>query len=249
MPSLTLEALGKFLDEFFAVGRASVAEQHRLPNDTNGIFRPSDLPICRLGLALEPWEGLCQWAIDRRLDALFLHRPWKLQPDELPTHIGVISYHLVFDERLTLGFNLRLAEVLGLFNLEVLGYKEGRAIGMIGNIRSQSFESCCDRVRDIFGGLDAVRSLQPDLPETEISRLAIVGAMNDSLVREAAARGAQVYITGQLRPPADLAVAATGMGTIAVGHQRTELWGLRALSGILRERWADLEVVLPEAVH
>lgn len=246
---MLLEGLREFLDEFFAVGRASVAEQYRFPNDTNGIFRPSDLPIRRLGLALEPWEGLGQWAIDWELDSLFLHRPWKLQPDKLPPHIGVISYHLVFDERLTLGFNLRLAEVLGLSNLEVLGYKEGRAIGMIGNIRSQSFESCCDRVRDIFGGLDAARSLQPELLEAETLRVAIVGAMNDSLVREAAARGAQVYITGQLRLPAELAVAETGMGTIAVGHRRAELWGLRALAGVLRERWADLEVILSEAVH
>ena len=69
--------------------------------------------------------------------------------------------------------------------------------------------------------------------------------MTEALVHEASERGADVYITGQLRQPGRVAMLDTGIGVIAVGHKRSEAWGLRALAHVLRERWATLEVVLP----
>lgn len=39
---------------------------------------------------------------------------------------------LVFDERLTVGFNPYLAEALNLGGLELLGEKQGRILGMVG---------------------------------------------------------------------------------------------------------------------
>lgn len=65
--------------------------------------------------------------------------------------------------------------------------------------------------------------------------------MTDSLVREAATRGANVYITGQLRQRAEQALLETKIGVIAVGHRRGEVWGLRVLAGVLSERWSSLE--------
>lgn len=69
------------------------------------------------------------------------------------------------------------------------------------------------------------------------------------LVIEAAARGANIYLTGQWRQPAQAAVSETGINVIAVGHRRCEEWGLRALAGVMRERWSKLEVICakPEA--
>lgn len=232
--SISLEVIAEFLDEFFTV--------EVYCNDQNGIYCPSNRSIKRLGIALEPWRGLADWVSTYRLDALFLHRPWTIQPKELPSDLGILSYHKAFDECLTLGFNSRLAAAVGLSKLEVLGYKEGRAIGMLGEISEQPFEIIlCARIKSIFGGYEQI-----SLPgQNAVSRLAIVGAMNEMLVREADQRGVQVYITGQWRQPANSAVTETGIGVIAVGHRRAEEWGLRALAGVLRERWTHLEVFLP----
>lgn len=230
---LFLDDIERFLDLFFAIHRYSQEER-------GGVYCPSTRPIRRLGLALEPWEQLPQWVDGQRLDALFLHRPWKLQPGQLLPNVGVLSYHLAFDERLTLGFNPRLAEILAMSDLSVLGEKQGRAIGMLGEILTQSFSSYCTYVDEVFGGEEVYRGMA-----TEISRVAVVGAMTDALIREAAARGADLYVTGQFRQPAQDAVRETGIGVIAVGHRRSEVWGLRALSGVLRERWSGLEVFLP----
>jgi putative NIF3 family GTP cyclohydrolase 1 type 2 len=230
----TLDDLIEFFDRFFAI--------HLFPNDPGGVYRPSTRSIQRFGLALEPWSELTQWARVEGIDALFLHRPWKLEPEQLAADVGIMAYHLAFDERMTLGFNPRLAEVLGMSDIEVLGEKEGRPIGMIADIPSDSFASYCGYVEEVFGGLDAAPAGVCD----EVRRVAVVGAMNDALVREAAARGADVYITGQLRQPAALAVKETGIGAIAIGHRRSEEWGLRALAGVVRDRWSKLEVVLPK---
>lgn len=228
-----LDDLAQFLDRFFAVHRYDQEER-------GGVYLPSTRPIRRLGLALEPWAQLPQWIEQQRLDALFLHRPWKLELEQLSQEIGVVSYHLAFDERLTLGYNTRLAQVLCMSNFSVLGKKQGRAIGMIGNIPTVSFTSYSSLVDEVFGGKEKCLGM-----ETEISRLAVVGAMNEALVREAFLRGARLYITGQLRQPAEIAVMETGIGVIAVGHRRSEEWGLRAIANILRERWFNLEIVLP----
>jgi putative NIF3 family GTP cyclohydrolase 1 type 2 len=77
-----------------------------------------------------------------------------------------------------------------------------------------------------------------------VRRVALMGAMTESLVIWAAEQGADAYVTGQLRVPALSAVEQTGIGVIAVGHRRGELWALRALGHLLRERWAELDVVI-----
>ncbi|MBD2740738.1 Nif3-like dinuclear metal center hexameric protein [Coleofasciculus sp. FACHB-1120] len=230
--AIALNDIAEFLDRFFAV--------HRFGDDQGGIYHPSTRPIRRIGLALEPWTGLEKWAKSKHLDALFFHRPWKLKAGQLAPDVGIVAYHLAFDERMTLGFNPRLADVLGMSALEVLGEKERRPIGTIGEIATQTFVSYCDRVREIFGGYDETLAGSGD-----IQRVAVVGAMTDALIREAAMRSAGVYITGQLRQPAAAAVEETGIRVIAVGHRRSEEWGLRSLAGVLRDRYFDLEVVLP----
>lgn len=231
--SISLEVIVEFINHLFNVERFP-------PSEKGGIYLASSRPIKRIGLALEPGKQFQEWVITESLDALFLHRPWRLEIEKLSAEIGIISYHLPFDEYLTIGFNQHLAQVLNISGLQILGEKENRPIGMLGKISPQSFANLCDRVSQIFGGYEQVS--QPI--NTEIAQIAVVGAMTDSLVHEAAARGADVYITGQLRQPAAEALQETKIGAIAVGHYRSEVWGLHALSGIMQERWSSLEVVV-----
>ena len=230
---ISIDELAQFLDHFFAV--------ERYGDDQGGVYRAATRPVRRLGLALEPWPTIDEWAENERLDAVFLHRPWKLQPWQLP-ELGVLAYHLAFDERLTIGFNPRLADALQLTAIETLGEKAGRAIGMIGEVPQQSFADFVALLDHVFGQHD--EALAPIAEHIE--RVAVVGAMTDALVREAAERSAQIYVTGQLRQPAREAVRETGIGVVAIGHRRSEIWGLRALAGVIRERWSKIEVVLAQ---
>ncbi len=237
MRPVTLTDLQGFLDALLS------AEQ--FTDDQNGIYRPSSRPVEKLGLALEPWPGVSDWIAENGLDALLLHRPWRL--GALPEGVGVLAYHYAFDERLTTGYNPFLAEVLGFSDISVLGYKEGRPLGMIGNVPRVSLTDFRARVGAEFGGLTGVYGVQDGVQEGDVTRACVVGAMRPALICEAAERGAQVYLTGQYRRGTAQAVTEMGVSVFEIGHERSEVWGLKTLAMTLQRNFPDLEVVLRPA--
>ena len=212
----------------------------RTRDDVGGVYVRSTRPIRRMGLALEPWPEIGAWARAERLDAVFLHRPWQLDAGTLPPGLGVIAYHRAFDERLALAFNPELAAALGMRELEVFGTTEGRPIGMLGKVTQQDVASYARHLETVFGGLDKVAGGN----RGDVTRVVVAGAMTDLLVREAARRGAEMYVTGQWRQPAEAAVAATGIAVPVIGHRRSEAWGLRLLARLMEEHWSGLQVLL-----
>lgn len=243
---ILLNDVANFLRNEFAVNRYPDGEQ-------GGLHHASGRPVGRLGLALEPFSDLAIWVAANQLDAIWLHRPWQLDPAMLPPDVGVIYNHLPFDEHLTMGFNTRLAAQLRAIGpLEPLGFKRAigqtgeplsqRPIGMLFNADEQNVPEWIRRTEAQFGGYDRVEPGR----QTTVGRVAVVGAMNDALIQEAAGRGAGLYLTGQYRPSAQAAVNETGIAVIAVGHRRSEEWGLRALADVLREGWPEIVVVVDQ---
>ncbi|GAU87451.1 hypothetical protein RvY_00287 [Ramazzottius varieornatus] len=243
-PPIYLHDVAEFLRHELSVERFTKAEQ-------GGIHRRSMRSIRRIGLALEPFPGIGDWVRQEQLDVLWLHRHWQLDMKSLPADVGLICHHLPFDEALTIGYNAHLAKALkDAAPLEPLGYKEDdrdkslppRPIGMIFDVEQLDYSAYLTFITAMFKGyerLDAGKS-------TTISRLAVVGAMTDVLVRQAAQRGAQLYLTGAYRKAGELAVKETGIAVIAVGHLRCEVWGLYALAKMLEERWPTIECVVRE---
>ncbi len=235
------------------------ASVHAATGDQNGAFLPSDRPIARLGLALEPFPDLAAWVAAERLDALFLHRPWGLtdaqRRDLLTNQVGVLAYHLAFDERLTTGFNPVLAAACGWHPPVLLGEKAGRPLGMTCALPHPTpFDELAAQLAREFGGpleLRRPRRLRPKdgiCDHFPVEKVAVVGAMTDALVRAACDAGADVYVTGQFRQPARRAVEETGLGVVVLGHHRSEVWGLRALARLLRTHpaAAGLKILGPE---
>lgn len=222
----------------------TILDIERYPVEERGtIYVSSARPIRRIGLALDPWPTLPSWLEHEDLDAIFLHRPFNLDRDTLPPTRGVVYAHLAFDERLTVGSVPRLAEILGLRARSPMGDKSGRAIGMAGELPKMITRPEWRRiVADIYGGTEEVWEDGP----SEIRKIAIVNAMSPALVQEAANRGVQAYLTGQLREPARAACKAHSISAYSVGQRRAELWGLRTLAGMLRERWAGIRTAIFE---
>ena len=244
--AVLLNDIVNFLRNEFAVDRYPDSEQE-------GVYKASGRPVRRLGLALESFPKVSNWVADDQLDGLWLHRPWQLNPTTLPADIGVIYNHLPFDEHLTMSYNPRLATQLGAIGpLEPLGFKQAtratgeplppRPIGMLFETEVQHVQDWIRQAEMQFGGCDRAETGR----QTTVGCVAVVGAMNDTLIREAAGRGAGLYLTGQYRPSAQETVDETGIAVIAVGHRRSEEWGLRALAELLRERWPGLLVNIPE---
>ena len=215
-------------------------DSSRFPDDQNGIYRSSPRSVRRIGLAIEPWTDIGKWVREQRLDALFLHRPWRLDPTTLPDDVGVLAYHLAFDLTLTSGYNPRLADALQMRHPTPFAYKDTIPYGMFGDIAPTSLSDVATTLSDIFGNAPIIETRYVET----VQRLAIVGAMTDKTIREAATHNVDLYITGQFRQPARQAVQETSMNIAIIGHDTGEQWGIRALVGLLRERWAHLEVIL-----
>ena len=228
--------------------------------DPAGVWIASDAPVRRLGLRLDagsspvrvypagqaagrapyPWLPAGPDAVD----ALLVHRPFGLWPARLPAGLGVVAVHRALDDRFSTGHNAALADELGLvLDAEPL-QRGGAVVGMVGHADAAVFAARLDAV---FGGTDAALGTPPGalpgaLPGDLPLRVAVAGAMTEALVRDAAARGAAVYVTGELRRPAHAAVRETGMHVVAVGQGRAERWGLRHLGARLAEAFPGLAV-------
>jgi putative NIF3 family GTP cyclohydrolase 1 type 2 len=247
---LTMNPHFPFLSDIKDFLYTEFATERYPANEQGGIFTPSEQPIERIGLTLDPFPDLANWVQEYNLDALWIHRPFQLsQLHDLP-NLGVLSHHLPFDEALTMGYNRLMAERMGVTNSpEPIGYKQDvdttgvllaqRPIGMLVDVAEREFDEWLHTIKTEFGGYDraeAGHSLAGWQPHS--SRIAVVGAMTDALVREAAERGAHLYLTGAYRKPAQLAVDQTGIAVIAIGHRRTEEWGLQLLADLLEDRWS-----------
>ncbi|HEX6040349.1 Nif3-like dinuclear metal center hexameric protein [Longimicrobium sp.] len=223
MPALA--ELAAFIDQ--------ALDTRAFPDEPTTVFVASGRLVARLGLALEPGPDLARWVDADRLDAVFLHRPWRVADAHLPANVGVLASHAAFDHRLTIGPNPDLARDLGLRGVRPFGEKDGRPIGMMGDAEPADPAACIERITRTFGGVDDVLPGRADA----VRRIAAVGAMTDTLVRQAAADGAELYVTGQVRQPGLRAAAETGIGIVAVGHARSEVYGLRLLAAMLERRF------------
>ena len=214
------------------------ADRYEREGDPAGVWIASARPVRRLGLRLDAGRAPYGW-LQEGIDALLVHRPFGLWPARLPAGLGVLAVHRALDERFATGLNPDLAREIGLaLDAEPL-VRGGTEIGMVGDIDGDA-AAVEARLDAAFGGHEATLGTLPDGP---VGRLAVVGAMTEALVLDAAARGAAVYVTGELRAPAAEAVRRTGMRVVAVGQGRSERWGLRHVGRLLAAAHPDLVVI------
>ncbi|MVN85539.1 Nif3-like dinuclear metal center hexameric protein [Deinococcus sp. HMF7620] len=202
--------------------------------------RPGPEAVTRLALALEPGD----LPTDPQADALFLHRSRGV--GEGWPGLGVLGAHDGFDLHLTTGPNRVLAARLGWTAVQLLHW-EGQPAGLLATAPQASWGELRAALHAELGGED--EALAPREPVARPLRVALMNRLSPGTVTLAAAQGAHVYLTGQQRPSALAAVQAAGLGLIALGHRRTEWWGLGQLADQLRAAFPGLETSLYGAVR
>ena len=194
------------------------------------LYRGGPPRVARLALALEPSDV----PEEISADALFLHRARRL--GDRHGGLGVLSVHDGFDAQLTTGPNLRLARALNWTDVQQVRF-EGQLVGISAMPPQATWAELHTALNAELGGEDAV---WPPAGGDSL-RLALMNAMNPALIHHVADLGVRVYLTGQLRPSATAAARARGLGVVALGHRRSELWGLRQLARELRAAFPGLE--------
>ncbi len=214
------------------------AARYHAEGDPGGVWIASDRLVHRLGVCLTADRRPEGW-LPASVDALLVHRPFGLWPARLPVGVGVLAVHRALDDRLATGHNPALAAEIGLvLDTEPLT-RGGHVVGMTGRMAGDAGA----RILAAFGGAEATEGEPDATGRVATGRVAVVGAMTEVLMLDAAARGVGLYVTGQMRPPALAAARRTGMRVVAVGQERSERWGLRHVGRVLAGAFPGLDVV------
>ncbi|MGT2949766.1 Nif3-like dinuclear metal center hexameric protein [Streptococcus cuniculi] len=184
-------------------------------------------------VALDIRETTVAEAIEKKVDLIIvkhapIFRPIKdLVADNLQTKIyldliqhdiAVYVSHTDIDV-VTGGLNDWFCEALDITDTDYLHETQvGQGIGRIGTVEPQTLEELALKVKKVFG-LDAVRLVTyGHQAQQYVERVALCGGSGDSFYKDALAKGADVYITGDIYYHTGQEMLTQGLLAIDPGH-------------------------------
>ena len=258
MGKMKVKDLLKALDEFASFG---LAEKW----DNVGLMLGSPNQAIRgILVALDPTEEVLAEAREVGADCIITHHPLifhalkAINTDEplgrflrlaLQSSIAVIGCHTNLDQTAG-GVSDVLAASLGIQDFKPLvpsatvsDSAAGIGFGRIGNLSDPlNGEAFIGYLCDFFK-LPVLR-VAGQLPE-EITTVAVCGGSGSELAETAFARGAQVYITGEVKHSTARWAEAAGFCIIDAGHFATENPVVEALVEILQGIFVDMDIDIP----
>ncbi len=240
------DELIQYLDQFLESGRF----RDYCPNGLQVEGRPE---ISRIALGVSASAELIERAIAWNADALLVHHGlfWTGDPQALKgwrrrrlaltlgADLNLIAYHLPLDAHPEVGNNAVLARGLGLSNLKPFGQSGGQPIGIVGDLPSpQTPETILPHIASLCGyPVDRPEPLAFLNGPPLVRRVAIITGRAGKMIEDAAAAGADLFITGEPEEPAMAWASEMNIHFVAAGHYNTETFGVRALGQHLSDRF------------
>lgn len=141
------------------------------------------------------------------------------------------------------GVNTCLARALGVANTAPFVYDNGNPEALLGALpQPQSPEAFADDVKCRLGcgRVEWVRGARP------VQRVALCGGAGGDLLEQAAAAGADAFVTGEVRHHQLLQARALGITLVVGGHYRTERVVLEPLCARLRQAFPAVHFLVSE---
>ena len=145
--------------------------------------------------------------------------------------INLAAYHLALDGHPTLGNNARIIAALG-FEREPAGFSPTgeRPVGWFGSVSNPvPADAFAERVKQAIGPLHAHYANGP----AEIRRIAVCSGGGPRDFPEAAAKGCDAFVTGDMFEPVEMWSRELGVHFLAAGHYATEVFGVQALAELI----------------
>lgn len=211
------------------VNRVAVAVSASHACFAQAVSQQADMLIVHHGLFWDNESRVVGKAMRGRLETLFQH------------DMTLLAYHLCLDKHPEIGNNVLALRALGATPTALETPLAG--VGYVGEFASPvPWEELAERAQSAFGGEPFLFPSGPD----QTIRLGLVtgGAGNSVHVIEAAGRGCDTYLTGDLSEPAPALAAELGMNLIGAGHYNTEKLGVQAVGRRLEERFGVSSVFI-----
>ena len=212
--------------------------------------------VRKIYVALDATDEVVEAAISAGADMLITHHPLIFSPMKQITDTDFIgsravkllqhdiSYYAMHTNSDVLGMADLAAEMLGLTNTEVL---EEIGIGRVGELPAEmTVRQLCELVKERFG-LESVKLFGS--PQHPVSRVAISPGSGKHMSELAIAKGAQVFITGDIDHHEGLDAVEQGMAIVDAGHYGLEHIFIEDMANYLSEHLAGVEVEKAEICH
>lgn len=211
----------------------------------NGLQVAGQLQVQRLLTGVSVCEALLLKAVALKVDTVLVHHGLFWQGDDpcvvglrqrrlrllLKHDINLLAYHLPLDAHPLLGNNARLGHLLGLAGAPTFGEQQ---LGWLAQEREAM--SVGDLVARLHHALSRLPLLIGESSRL-VRRVAWCTGAAHRWLPEAAAVGAEVFITGEINEPIVHVAREMGIALIAAGHHATERYGVQALGEHLAERF------------
>ena len=225
------------IQEFIAIMVRIAPKELALEFDNPGLLvEPDHAQITRVLVALDCTRSVAQEAAEWGADLVVTHHPLFFHPVNrlaysdpataaacvlLRHGIGLFAAHTNLDAAHG-GVNDTLC---ALFDIrDAIPFDEG--VGRVGVLNEpETLQSLARRAETI---LHAQVRFSGD-PERAISRVAVMGGSGGSAVAQAAAQGADVLLTGELKHSDALDAQTLGLSLVVAGHYETEAVVLKPL--------------------
>ncbi|EHJ52418.1 Nif3-like dinuclear metal center hexameric protein [Streptococcus macacae] len=235
-----------------------------LEGDISGLqIGTLDKEIDKVMIALDVREATVKEAIEKKVDLLIVkHAPifrplqnlketaqnqiyFNLIKHDIAVYVSHTNIDIVPG-----GLNDWFCDLLDVSNREILSpSKDNDGIGRVGDIAPLPFETLAQKVKKVFE-LDSIRLVSYREENPLISRIAICGGSGQSFYKEALAKGAQVYITGDIYYHTAQEMLTNGLLALDPGHHIEVLFVAKLCEKFqmwsLQEKW-DVAIIESQA--
>ncbi len=211
-------------------------------------------------LTLDISSEVVDYAVSCNTDLIITHHPLlfsslksidystyegKIIKKLIANNINLYSMHTSFDMA-DLGVNHKLAEKLMIENYDLLhAVDKDCGYGGIGTVEPENVVEYARKVKDLLKA-EYLRLYCGD-EKRLISRVAFCGGSGSDFIQDAVNKGADVYITGDIKYHQAQAALQNNLCIIDAGHYYTEYHSLENIKNILdKNKKLNLNVVLLE---
>ena len=213
--------------------------------------------VSHVFLALDLTESTLAQAIDAGADMIITHHPMIFEGQKkINNHTFTgrrilslikhnIQYYAMHTNYDILGMADLSADYLRLTDREVLSVtaetQDGKdGFGRVGELpRKMSLKECGEFVKNALSLNDV--KIYGD-PDTQVEKAAICTGSDKSMIADVLAKGAQVYVTGDIDHHTGIDAVAQGLTIVDAGHYGTEYIFMKAMEKVLKEQYPNLQI-------
>lgn len=217
----------------------------------NGLQVEGAKRVARVAAAVTANQSVLDAAVKWDAHALMVHHGyfWRGEAAEivgmkkrrlatlLGAEMSLLAYHLPLDAHGTLGNNAQLGQRLGFPAGEPLDPQDSTSVGSVATLpEPRRLAELCAEIRELTHRDPLLIGSEQD----SVRRVAWCTGAAQGYVERAAARGAELYISGEISEQTVHSARELGIAYIAAGHHATERYGVQALAAHVAEAF-DLE--------